>query len=101
MKVKKNFRGGRSKKKLLANFHTLQLYNKTGVVKPTCVSEVSEFVNIFGEFTIFCSKNDLKAKNFVKDNKKDFSNSRITTMDRKIYQCLAKDRRYSSKIVIK
>ena len=48
------------------------------MVKQTFVSEVNEFINIFGEFTIFCSKNDLKAKNFVKEEKK--------TLERKRYQ---------------
>ena len=66
-------------------WQTFILYDENCKVKPTFVSEVNEFKNIFGEFTIFCSKNDLKAKNIVKYSKKIF-NLRITTLERKRYR---------------
>ena len=47
-------------------------YYENSTVKLTFVSEVNEFKNIFGEFIVFCSKSDLKVKNFVKNNKKKF-----------------------------
>ena len=37
---------------------TYILYDKSGDVKPTFVSELHQGVNIFLEFTIFCQKND-------------------------------------------
>ena len=38
------------------------------VVKPTFVSELEQYVNIFSQFTIFCEKSDRYQKNFTKNN---------------------------------
>ena len=51
---------------------TYILYDKAGVVKPTFVSELEQYVNIFSQFTIFCEKSDKNPKNFTKNNKKNF-----------------------------
>ena len=51
---------------------TYILYDKAGVVKPTSVSELEQYVNIFSQFTVFCEKSNKNPKNFMK-NKKNFS----------------------------
>ena len=69
-KRKKNDRGERKKKKVFSQ--TYILYDKAGVVKPTFVSKLEQYVNIFSQFTIFCEKSDKNPKNFTKNNKKYF-----------------------------
>ena len=51
---------------------TYILYDKAGVVKPTSVSELEQYVNIFSKFTIFCEKSNKNPKNFMKNNNKNF-----------------------------
>ena len=52
---------------------TYILYDKTGVVKPTFVSELEQYVNIFSQFAISYEKSDKNLKNFTKNKKKLFS----------------------------
>ena len=59
---------GELKKNVLSNFQIYILYNKAGVVKPTFVSELEHYVNIFSQFTIFCEKSNKNPKNFTKNN---------------------------------
>ena len=47
-------------------------YDKAAVVKPTFVSELEQYVNIFSQFTIFCEKSNKNPKNFTKNNKNFF-----------------------------
>ena len=51
---------------------TYILYDKAGVVKPTFVSELEQYVNIFSQFTIFCEKSNKYPKKFMKNNNKSF-----------------------------
>ena len=52
---------------------TYRLCDKTGVVKPTFVSELEQYVNIFSQFAISYEKSDKNLKNFTKNKKKLFS----------------------------
>ena len=52
---------------------TYILYDKAGVVKPTFVSELEQYVSIFSQFAIFYEKSDKNLKNFTKNKKKNFS----------------------------
>ena len=52
---------------------TYILYEISGVLKQTFVSELEKFTNIYSQFTIFCKKNDQNFKSFTIDNKKKFS----------------------------
>ena len=52
---------------------TYILYDKAGVVKPTFVSELEQYVSIFSQFAIFYEKSDKNLKNFTKNKKKIFS----------------------------
>ena len=47
-------------------------YDDAGVVKPTFVSELQQYVNIFSQFTIFSAKNNQNSKNFIENNKNFF-----------------------------
>ena len=58
------------KRKLFSQ--TYILYGDAGVVKPTFVSELQQYVNIFSQFTIFSAKNNQNSKNFIENNKKSF-----------------------------
>ena len=58
------------KRKLFSQTHIL--YDDAGVVKPTFVSELQQYVNIFSQFTIFSAKNNQNSKNFIENNKKFF-----------------------------
>ena len=53
---------------------TYILYDISGVLKQTFVSELEKFTNIYSQFTIFCKKNDQNSKSFTVDNnnKKSF-----------------------------
>ena len=51
---KKNLLDQQEQKKIF--LQTYILYDESGVVKPTFVSELNQDVNIFSEFTIFCQK---------------------------------------------
>ena len=51
---------------------TYILYDNSNVLKPTFVSKIEQYVNIFSQFTIFCEKNNRNFKNFTKNNKKKF-----------------------------
>lgn len=42
------------------------------MVKPTFVSELDQYVNIFLQFTFFCQKNNHDIKSFTKNNKRYF-----------------------------
>ena len=50
--------------------HTYILYDDAGMVKPTFVSKLQQYVNIFSQFTIFSAKNNQDSKNFIERNKK-------------------------------
>ena len=54
----------RNKKKLL--------YKKKKKVKPTFVSELDQYVNIFSQFTIFYQESNQVIKSFTKSNKRNF-----------------------------
>ena len=58
------------KRKLFSQ--TYILYDDAGVVKPTFVSELQQYVNIFSQFTIFSAKNNQNSKHFIENNKKSF-----------------------------
>ena len=51
---------------------TYILYDKAGVVKPTFVGELEQYVSIFSQFAIFYEKSDKNLKNFTKNKKKLF-----------------------------
>ena len=51
---------------------TYILYDKAGVVKPTFVSELEQYVSIFSQFAIFYEKSDKNLKNFTKNKTKLF-----------------------------
>ena len=51
---------------------TYILYDKAGMVKPTFVIELQQYVNIFSQFTTFCEESDKNPKNFTKNQKNDF-----------------------------
>ena len=51
---------------------TYILYDDAGVVKPTFVSELQQYVNIFSQFTIFSAKNNQNSKNVIENNKTKF-----------------------------
>ena len=42
------------------------------MLKPTFVSKIEQYLNIFSQFTTFCEKNNRNFKNFTKNNKKIF-----------------------------
>ena len=44
------------------------LYDNSNVLKPTFVSEIDQYVNIFSQFTILCEKTNRNFKNFRKNN---------------------------------
>ena len=67
---KKNLLDQQEQKKIFS--HTYILYDESGVVKPTFVTELHQEWNIFSEFTIFYQKSDKNGKNFIKNNKKMF-----------------------------
>ena len=48
---------------------TYILYYNSNMLKPTFVSKIEQYLNIFSQFTIFCEKNNRNFKNFTKDNK--------------------------------
>ena len=58
--TKKNCRRKRKK--------TKKLYDDAGMVKPTFVSKLRQYVNIFSQFTIFSGKNNQNPKDFIKNN---------------------------------
>ena len=41
------------------------------MVKPTFVSELDQYVNIFSQFTYFCQKNNQDSRSFTKNNKRN------------------------------
>ena len=47
-------------------------YDDAGVVKPTYVKKLQQYVNIFSQFTIFSAKNNQNYKNFIENNQKKF-----------------------------
>ena len=51
---------------------TYILYDKAGVVKPTFVGELEQYVSTFSQFAIFYEKSDKNLKNFTKNKKKLF-----------------------------
>ena len=51
---------------------TYIFYDNSNVLKPTFVSEIEQYVNIFSQFAIFSEKNNRNFKNFGKNNKKFF-----------------------------
>ena len=51
---------------------TYILYDKAGMVKPTFLSELQQYVNIFSQFTTFCEESNKNPKNFTKNQKNDF-----------------------------
>ena len=51
---------------------TYILYNISGVLKQTFVSELEKFTNNYSQL-IFCKKNDQNFKSFTVDNKKEIS----------------------------
>ena len=57
-------------------YQTYILYNISGVLKQTFVSEIEKFTNIYSQFTIFCKKNNQTFKSFTIDNKKIFLQSK-------------------------
>ena len=59
-----------NEKKVLSQ--TYILYDKAGMVKPTFVIELQQYVNIFSQFTTFCEESDKNLKNFTKNQKNDF-----------------------------
>ena len=59
-----------NEKKVLSQ--TYILYDKAGMVKPTFVIELQQYVNIFSQFTTFCEESDKNPTNFTKNQKKDF-----------------------------
>ena len=69
-KQKKKILEENEKRKLFSQ--TYILYDDAGVVKPTFVSELQQYVNIFSKFTIFSAKNNQNSKNFIEINKKFF-----------------------------
>ena len=59
-----------NEKKVLSQ--TYVLYDKVGIVKLTCVSELERYVNIVSQFTIFSEKSNEAFKYFIRNNKKNF-----------------------------
>ena len=51
---------------------TYILYDNAGVIKPTFVSELDQYVNVFSRFTIFAKKNNAEHNFFLLDNPRNF-----------------------------
>ena len=70
--MKKQTKNHRKKRKRKVFSQTYILYENAGVIKPTFLSEVDQYVNIFSQFTIFYQKNNQDIKSFTKNNKRNF-----------------------------
>ena len=79
-KIKKNYENNKLKfEELKKKFYrtrkifsqTYILYDRAGVVRPTFVTELRQYVDIFSRFTIFSPKNNSRTKHFLRDNPKN------------------------------
>ena len=53
-------------------FSQTKLYDISGVLKQTFVSELEKFTNIYSQFINFCRKETIKISSFTIDNTKIF-----------------------------
>ena len=79
--TKKQTHRGERKKKVFSQ--TFILYNKAGVLKPTSVTELEQYVNVSFSIYNILWKSDKNPKNFTENNNKISFGWKITTPAKK------------------
>ena len=80
---------------------TYILYDKSGMVNPTFVSELQQYVNSFPQVIIFCGKSDKNLKNFAEKQQFFFQLKKNCTGGKRFILVLRKLDGSSAKIFLK
>ena len=76
---------------------TYILYDKSGMVNPTFVSELQQYVNSFPQVIIFCGKSDKNLKNFAEKQQFFFSVEKKLHRRKKVHTSVKKTGRITGK----